>query len=88
MKHIFNVYSGSVFELNDDELSNILEGEIPLERAPRTNCKKCYGRCYIGRDKERRIYQPCGQCVEKNILLGYEKQLYFNYIKFTEPSRT
>jgi Zn finger protein HypA/HybF involved in hydrogenase expression len=69
MKTIFNVYSGSVFELH--------------ERKPKASCKKCYGRGYIGKDKLKFIFQPCTQCIEKNILPGYEKQIVFNYIKFT-----
>ena len=84
MKHIFNVYSGQAFNLQDEELVNLQEGEIPLERSPKSSCKKCYGRCYTGKDKERNIFQPCPQCVERNILTGYEKQLHFNYIKFKE----
>jgi hypothetical protein len=83
MKTIFNVYSGSVFELQEDELKNLQEGEIPLERKPKASCKKCYGRGYIGKDKLKFIFQPCTQCIEKNILPGYEKQIVFNYIKFT-----
>ncbi len=84
---IFNVYSGSVFELQEEELKNLQEGEMPLEKAPKRNCKKCYGRGYTGKDKLKFIYQPCPQCIEKNILPGYEKQIAFNYIKFTDSPR-
>ena len=86
MKHVFNVYSGSVFCLEETELKNLQEGEIPLEKAPKTNCKKCYGRGYTGKDTLKYIYQPCSQCVESNILSGYEKQASFNYIKFTNST--
>lgn len=87
MKNIFNVYSGSVFELQEEELKNLQEGEIPLEKAPKKSCKKCYGRGYTGKDKLKFIFQPCSQCIEKNVLQGYEKQIAFNYIKFTAAPR-
>jgi hypothetical protein len=84
MKTIFNVYSGELYELQEDELNNLQEGEIPLSCPPKRNCKKCYGRGYVGKDRLKSIYQPCTQCIEKNILEGYDKQLFFNYIRFTE----
>ena len=84
MINIYNVYSGEVYELQEDELKNLLEGEIPLTSAPKRNCKKCYGRGYIGKDNDKRIFQPCTNCIEKKLLLNHEKQIYFNYIKYTE----
>jgi hypothetical protein len=85
---IFNAYSGEIYEIKDVELKNIQEGEIPLKKHPRSSCKKCYGRGYIGFVGLHHMYKPCLQCVEKDVLLGYEKTLHFNYIRFDKSSKS
>lgn len=82
MQAVFNVYSGESYEILNEEINNLQEGEIPLRRLPRSSCRKCYGRGHIGKDKIKHIYQPCPLCVEKQIIDGGEKFLYFNYIAF------
>ena len=82
MQNIFNVYSGECYKILPEEIENIIEGEIPLRRTPRSNCRKCYGRGHIGRDSTKHIFQPCPNCVEKQIIDNGEKYLFFNYIAF------
>ena len=79
---IFNTYSGETYEIEDVELKNIQEGEIPLKKQPRSSCKKCYGRGHIGFASLQHMFKPCVQCIEKEVLPGHEKTLHFNYIKF------
>jgi len=79
---IYNVYSGECYEILPEEISTLLEGEIPLKQMPKNNCKKCYGRGYTGKDNNKHIFQPCPNCVEKQIIEDGAKYLYFNYITF------
>lgn len=85
---IFNTYSGEIYEIKDTELKNIQEGEIPLQKHPRTSCKKCYGRGYIGFVGLHHMYKPCTHCIEKQVLPGHEKTLHFNYIRYDKNSKT
>jgi hypothetical protein len=80
MTPIFNAYSGELYELHEDELSNILEGEIPLTRNPNRSCKHCFGRGNLGYDSIKRIYHVCPKCVYKNIHSNYINSINFNYI--------
>ena len=64
---IFNVYTGELYELNESELKNILEGDIPLLKAPNSNCKKCYGRGHTGFDVTKRAYSICHKCIDKSL---------------------
>jgi hypothetical protein len=82
MQYIYNVYSGECYSILEYELKNVQEGEIPIRQKPKTSCKKCYGRGYIGRDSTKHIFQPCPNCIEKQIIDGGEKYLFFNYIAF------
>jgi hypothetical protein len=77
---IFNAYSGELYQLKETELNNILEGEIPLSKKPKSNCQHCFGRATVGYDKIRKIYQICPKCIYKNMLPNYTQTLNFNYI--------
>lgn len=82
MTTIYNTYTGELYELKEEELKNIQEGEIPLTKKPSTSCKKCYGRGHIGYVGSRHMYSPCLQCIEKRILPNYEKQIMFNCLSY------
>ena len=83
---IFNAYTGELYNLLDDELSNILEGEIPLSRKPSSSCKNCYGRGTLGHDQIRRVYHICPKCVYKNIHPNYTNSINFNYININNST--
>jgi hypothetical protein len=77
---IFNAYSGELYQLQETELRNILEGEIPLSKKPNSSCHRCHGRATIGFDKNRKIYQICPKCVYKHIHPNHTNSINFNYI--------
>jgi hypothetical protein len=77
---IFNAYSGELYNLLEEELKNILEGEIPLKKSPNSSCRHCYGRATLGLDKVRKIYQICPKCVYKNLHPNFTNSVNFNYI--------
>jgi len=74
---IFNVYTGEIYDLHKSELKNILEGEIPLLKRPKSNCKTCYGRGYAGYDSDKRSYCTCNRCVDKQLDTKYLKEIKY-----------
>jgi len=77
---VFNAYSGKIHEILEEEIVTILEGDIPLTKQPKANCKKCYGRGHTGYDKNRNAYHLCVNCIEKCVIPKYSNQLHFNCI--------
>jgi hypothetical protein len=84
---VFNAYSGELYQLQEAELVNILEGEIPLKKKPNSSCHHCHGRATIGLDKIRKIYQICPKCIYKNLHSNYTHSLNFNYINITNSNK-
>lgn len=58
----FNLVTGKVRKLNNTELT---KEEIYVWNEPKTNCKKCYGRGFIGNDAITYIKISC-KCLYKN----------------------
>jgi hypothetical protein len=75
---IFNVYNGEQYEIAEKDISNILEGEIPLKKKPSTNCKQCYGRAHTGIDLVSNTYTLCRKCVVSNLDTKYMLDINFN----------
>jgi hypothetical protein len=84
---IYNAYSGELYNLLEEELKTIIEGEIPLTRKPNSSCKLCFGRGSVGYDSLKKLYHTCPKCVYKNIHPNYTNSINFNYINITNPSK-
>jgi hypothetical protein len=61
---MFSIFSGTFYDLPEGDITIVDEGQIPLLKNPPSNCKKCYGRGYTGRDAQNYGYIPC-MCVRK-----------------------
>lgn len=84
---IFSLVSGDIYEIESDELKNLDQYQIPLKKRPKQNCKKCYGRLYIGYNKTIQIYQPCPSCVQRCVdfdLMKGEEEIEIKTIKETD----
>ena len=62
----YSLLSGDVYELSIDEIDNLDEFQIPILRKPKHNCKRCYGRGYIGQDLIKKYYPICS-CIGRHI---------------------
>jgi hypothetical protein len=76
---IFNVYTGEIYEVCVKDLAQLGPGYLPLTKQPRSNCKKCLGQSYLGKDARNNIFLACS-CVQKN--------LNFDIIKSIENKST
>jgi len=65
-KLIYSVFSGTYYNVLKKDLSLLNIGQIPMLKKPPTNCKKCYGRGYNGRDNKTFAYNVCN-CIRKNV---------------------
>lgn len=61
---IYNVFSGLIFEIPEKDIKILDVSQVPLKKMPKSNCNKCYGRHYVGRDSENFVYYVCG-CLRK-----------------------
>jgi hypothetical protein len=61
---MFSIFSGTFYDLPESDIDIIDVGQVPLMKLPPSNCKKCYGRGYTGRDYQNYGYVPCN-CVRK-----------------------
>lgn len=62
----YSLLSGDVYEISNDEISNLDDFQIPLIKPPKSSCKTCHGRGYIGYDALKKYYPMC-RCIMKNI---------------------
>lgn len=64
----FDYISGDIY---DSAVKNITETMVPITRSPKSSCKKCMGRGYIGRqvkpDTDIQYFIPCRPCIINNI---------------------
>jgi hypothetical protein len=81
--NVFSVFSGSYFQIPEKDLNLLQQGHLPLIKKPRSNCKKCFGRGYSGRNKKELSYFPCS-CVLKTLNTDILKKLEDKYIKLFE----
>jgi len=66
IRWVFSVITGQVFSIEEDELKNLTEGQIPLKDKP-GNCRKCYGRMHVGFEVYKKYYIICPRCARKYI---------------------
>lgn len=62
----YSLLSGDVYEISEDEIENLDDYQVPLLKKPKSNCKGCYGRGYIGYNIDKKYYPMC-RCTVKNI---------------------
>jgi hypothetical protein len=79
-KHIFSTFSGTYYEIPEDDQSLLMMGQLPLKKKPSTSCKKCYGRGYVARDTENLGYYAC-HCVKKLIDMDEMKKMLSNNLE-------
>lgn len=65
LKLYFSLISGDIYHVEEDEVKNLDANQIPLHKKPNSNCKKCYGRFYMGYDPNKKYYIPCPKCLNK-----------------------
>jgi len=63
---MFSVFSGTFYELPEFDVDKMDIGQLPLKKKPSSNCSKCYGRGYIGKDLQTCGYLLCS-CMRKVI---------------------
>jgi len=74
----FSLLSGDVYTITEDEVENLDTFQVPLLKAPKGSCKKCYGRGYIGYDPLRKYYVMC-KCILKRIDRDRVKAINLKY---------
>jgi hypothetical protein len=74
LKMFFSLTSGEIYEVQEDEVKNLDEHQVPLLQRPTNNCKKCYDRLYIGKHMSMTpegwqfdYYMMCPKCSKKCI---------------------
>lgn len=72
MKKFFSIYSGICYEILEDEIHLLDNGQIPLKEFPKDNCKHCYGKGYINKDSNTNVYVLC-KCMVKNADIDLSK---------------
>jgi hypothetical protein len=64
-KLFLSMVSGEIYQVEEDEVKNLDDQQIPLLDRPNPNCKKCYGRGHIGYNTIFKVYEPCRKCGKK-----------------------
>lgn len=63
---LFSVFSGTFYEIPENDFPLMDVGQLPLNKKPSNNCSKCYGRGYTARDTQTQAHVPC-KCLRKLI---------------------
>lgn len=77
MKKFFSIYSGICYEILDDEVDLLDNGQIPLNEFPDTNCKHCTGKGYTVKDSNTNVYIMC-KCMVKKTPIDLTKHFIEN----------
>jgi len=64
---VMSLMSGEIYEIEADEVKNLEPYQLPLKKRPKSNCRTCYGRGWIGKNISVGIYQWCPHCFRKCI---------------------
>ena len=65
MKKFISIFTGAVYELEEEYSKNLDCGQLEISDLPKSSCKKCHGRGYIHRNVEAGHYDMC-RCVLRN----------------------
>lgn len=72
-KLMFSAYSGNFYTIPEKDYELFDMGHIPLKKTPPKNCKSCFGRGHVGRDKQTYHYEICN-CIKKSVDLDSVKK--------------
>lgn len=72
-KLIYSVFSGTFYQICEDDISLLDMGQLPLLNKPKNNCKKCLNKGHLGRDINNFSYTVCN-CIRKVIDLNLIKK--------------
>ena len=59
MKKYFSVFSGVIYQLDEKYTKNLDCGQLEITNMPKSNCKKCLGKGYTGKDLKTDHYNMC-----------------------------
>ncbi len=61
-KLFFSLISGELYKVQEDEVKNLDNFQIPLVKPPLSHCRKCYGRMHIGFNDTHQRFEICHRC--------------------------
>ena len=64
MQKYFSVLSGQVYDIEKN--TPVDRFQIPVHAGPKSACKKCYGRGYVGIESNLKYYVICS-CLRKHV---------------------
>ena len=65
LRALFSLITGEIITVEEDELRHFDHSHVILKEKPKGDCKKCYGRFYIGKEINKNYYIPCPRCMRK-----------------------
>jgi hypothetical protein len=68
--YAFSIVTGQVFDIEQEDIETLYTYQVPLKQKPKANCKKCYGRGYVDRTSQTKMYNMC-PCLSTRIADGY-----------------
>jgi hypothetical protein len=80
---IYSIFSGTIYTIPEKDLNLLINGQIPLSKMPKNNCKKCFGRGNLGRDKNNYQYVICS-CIRNVIDLPEATNIFKNSIDISQ----
>jgi hypothetical protein len=54
--------TGEFFDVLEDEIETLTPFQVRLKKKPKSNCNRCYGRFYEGKNIKTGLYIPCQRC--------------------------
>lgn len=72
---VFSLITGEIYSIQNDEVKNLDEYQVPLKRLPKPSCSACYGRLHKGFFLKHKLYKLCNKCGPKCIDLEKLKSL-------------
>jgi len=94
-KLFFNSNTGELVDVSEDKWEEQEQFMIPLLKKPNKNCKKCYGRMYIGRHARGTLngivndyYMPCNSCLRKCLDREYMERQMQDVVKSATQQQT
>jgi hypothetical protein len=71
--YAISIVTGEIFTIEESDVKLLYNYQIPLKTRPKGNCKKCYGRGYVGTDSSTKLYLLC-PCITKCTIDGYSSR--------------
>jgi hypothetical protein len=67
---VYNFTASTIYSIPTKDVEFLEPSQLILEKKPKSNCNKCFGRLYIGWEVNRNHYIPCtcvSKCFKKNV---------------------